>query len=208
MGYRSRWLIHDGLMTAHCEVVLHAFDRAVPEDRPLHLLHAGVENGGSLQVWQECLPEGSQVLGIDSNPACADLPVPVVTADVTDSKRVHSVLAGRWFDIIIDSTWTHSDSMWPFLKAGGVLILDGYDEETVFDLVRSVTRDEDSWLPYEEVMSVTMFPRIAVVEKRHPRVVPYIDVLVGSQDPIVPESKFLARGAKRVANAQPKPEDT
>ena len=40
---------------------------------PISLLEIGVQNGGSLQVWNKYLPPGSQIVGIDINPDCARL---------------------------------------------------------------------------------------------------------------------------------------
>lgn len=197
MGYRDTWMMHAGAVTRHSEVVLHAFDREAPTE-PIRLLDVGVENGGSVEVWQQCLPEGSQVLGMDIDPRCADLGLPVVTCDVTDGTAVKAALRGRWFDMIVDSTGTSSPWTWAFLRPGGRLILEDYDPEAIRDQVSAVAEDGESWLPTEEIMRITVFPRITVVEKRYPRVIPYIDIMVGNFADVVPEEDLIAEGVKRV----------
>lgn len=196
VGYRDQWLRHAGGISHHSEVVLHAFDREMPTG-PVSLLHVGVENGGSLEVWRDVLPEGSSVLGLDKDPRCADLPIPVVIADVYDQSSVAAALRGQWFDLIVESG-TMSSWTWPFLRPGGRLIFEDYEIEPMMDLVRDVAESRDSWLPVEEIMRVTVFPHVAVVEKRNPRVIPYIRVLVGNFDEVRSEESLRAEGVKRI----------
>lgn len=197
MGYRDQWLRHAGAMSRHSEVVLHAFDRETPTG-PVSVLEVGVENGGSLEVWQEVLPEGSSVLGLDIDPRCADLGLPVVIGDVRDQGSVAAALRGRWFDLIVDSSGTMSPWTWPYLRSGGRLILEDYDTTTLLDLVADVADDRPSWLPVEEIMRVTVFPHVAVVEKRNPRVIPYIRVMVGNFGDVVDERTLAEQGVKRI----------
>jgi hypothetical protein len=197
VGYRDTWLNHAGAVSYHSEVVLHAFDRELPT-MAANLLDIGVGNGGSMEVWRDVLPEGSTVTGIDIDPACGDLGLPVHVGDVTDEAWVREVLYGCWFDLIIDSTGTMSAIPWVFLRPGGRLILEGYDDALVSCLVADVAADQDSWLPTEEIMRVTVYPKVTVVEKRHPRVVPYVDVMVGNFADVTGEEFLIGQGVKRV----------
>lgn len=197
MGYRDTWLTHAGAVSRHSEVVLHAFDRESPTE-PVRMLDVGVENGGSLEVWKACLPEGSTVLGMDSDARCADLGLDVVICDVTDGEAVKGALRGRWFDLIVDSTGAMSPWTWAFLRPGGRLILEDYERLDLMRLVDAVAADGESWLPVEEIMRVTVFPRVAVVEKRYPRVIPYVDVMVGNFADVVPEGDLTGSGVRRV----------
>lgn len=197
MGYRDSWLKHTGAVSRHCEVLLHALDRELVS-RPIRLLDIGVENGGSLEVWQEVLPEGSEVLGIDIDPACASLGLPVLTGDITDRAWVTDALRGQWFDLIIDSTGLLSPFSWPFLTPGGRLIFEGYPMPPILELIEGAVTSKDTWLPYEEIMRVTTYPEVAVVEKRNPRVVPYLNIMVGNFADVVPESALIQAGVKRV----------
>ena len=197
VGYRDRWLRHPGGVSHHSEVVLHAFDRETPTG-PVSVLEVGVENGGSLEVWSDVLPDGSDVLGLDVDPRCADLPVPVVIADVTDRASVAGALHRRRFDLIIDSSGTMSPWTWPYLQSGGRLIFEDYDSDMIVGLVADVAADRPSWLPVEEIMRVTVFPHVAVLEKRNPRVIPYVRVMVGNFADVTGEESLTRQGIKRV----------
>ena len=197
MGYRDRWLNHAGAVSRHYEVALHAFEREIP-DEPISLLEVGVENGGSLEVWKDVLPEGSTVLGVDSDPKCAELGLDVLTFDVLDRDAVKDSLRGRWFDVIIDSTATMSPWTWAFLRPGGRLIFEGYDTKAVQDLVQSLAEDQSSWLPTEEIMRISVFQHVTVLEKRNPRVIPYIEIMVGNFADVTGEKTLLESGVKRV----------
>lgn len=50
-----------------------AFTRFITKNEQIRLLEIGVQNGGSLQIWSKYLPRGSKVVGIDIDPACANL---------------------------------------------------------------------------------------------------------------------------------------
>jgi hypothetical protein len=197
VGYRDSWLNHAGCVSYHSEVVLHAFDRELPT-MAANLLDIGVGNGGSMEVWTDVLPVGSIVVGIDINPACAGLGLPVHIGDVTDEGWLRETLRGQWFDVIVDSSETMSALPWVFLRPGGRLILEGYDIDLVSRLVTDVASDQDSWLPTEEIMRVTVYPKVVVIEKRHPRVVPYVDVMVGNFADVTGEEVLRSQGVKRV----------
>lgn len=197
MGYRDAWLMHPNLGSRHYEVVIHAFDKNMPKE-PVRVLEAGVENGGSLEVWKQVLPEGSEVIGLDIDPRCAELGLPVLVGDVLDEGWVRGELRGQWFDMIVDSTGTMTPFLWPFLTLGGRYFYEGYDTAKIMTLVEDVALDRDSWLPGEEIMRVEVFPHITVIEKRNPRVLPYLEITVGNFYDVVPEAELLAEGMKRV----------
>ena len=197
MGYRDTWLTHAGGVSRHLEVVLHVLDREIP-DKPLRVLEVGVENGGSLEVWQKCLPQGSEVLGIDVDERCAGLGLPVLIGDVTDATWLREALRGKSFDVIVDSTGALSPWTWPFLLVGGTLIFEGYDIREILHLVYAVAEDKQGWLPVEEIMRVTVFPGAVVVEKRNPRVVPYMNVMVGNFADVTGEKELLDQGTRWV----------
>jgi hypothetical protein len=197
VGYRDTWLNHAGAVSRHSEVVLHAFDREAPRE-PIRLLDVGVENGGSLEVWAACLPEGSTVLGMDNDERCGNLNLPVIICDVTDKTAVKEALQGRWFDLIVDSTGTSSPWTWAFLRSGGRLMLEDYEPAAMQELLAAITEDKPGWLPTEEIMRATVFPKIVVIEKRYPRVIPYIDIAVGNFADVTGEEELMRQGVKRV----------
>lgn len=73
---------------------------------PISLLEIGVQNGGSLQIWEKYLPPGSDVFGIDVDPNCARLDlgpsITVAIADATSDEQLGAALGHRTFDAIID----------------------------------------------------------------------------------------------------------
>lgn len=201
MGYRDRWLNHAGAISVHNEATIHAFDRTIPI-RPMTMLLAGIGNGGTVEVWRDVLPEGSTVVALDSDPRCADLPgIGSIICDVTDRDAVRSALKSRWFDVVIDATSTMCPYIWPFLRAGGAYIYEGYDPEAIIALTRDLASGADSWLPIEEIMHIDTYFPCVVIEKRNPMVVPYLDVITGNFCDIIPEKAYQERGAKRVIPA-------
>lgn len=81
--------------------------------RPIHRSQAagkaaeiGVQNGGSLELWAKYLPEGSEIVGLDIDPAVAGLRFHgAITAHVvyiTDAAAVTALLGDKMFDVIID----------------------------------------------------------------------------------------------------------
>lgn len=201
MGFRDNWLNHAGAISVHNESTLHAVERVVPT-RPMTMLLAGIGNGGDVEVWNATLPEGSAVIAMDINPACRDIPgLEVIACDVTQPDDVRRSLRGMWLDVVIDSTSTMQPYIWPFIRAGGVCIYEGYNPEMVMMLVRDLALDDDSWLPIEEVMRVDVYQSCVVVEKRNPKVVPYLEVVTGNFADVIPESVYYGRGAKRVIPA-------
>lgn len=194
MGYRSEWMKHAGAVSRHVEVALHAIDKETP-DGDLCVLVAGVENGGAIEVWRQL---GADVLGLDKNPACASLNLAVEICDVTDESSVRGALHGRVFDVIVDSTGAASPWLWPFLRAGGRIIFEDLAHVDVLELVSCVALDRETWLPVEEIMRISIFPRVTVVEKRNPRVMPYLDIVAGNFADVTGEQALLDKGARWV----------
>lgn len=187
-------MTHAGAVSRHVEVMLHAVDREIP-DGDLRVLVAGVENGGAVEVWRDL---GADVLGLDKDPRCADLGLPVEVCDVTDEGSVRGVLQGRVFDVVVDSTGVGSPWLWVFLRAGGRMLFEDLPSDLVEDLTRCVHRDVETWLPVEEVMRVSIYPRVTVVEKRNPRVIPYLDIAVGNFADVTGEAALREQGVRWV----------
>jgi len=201
MGFRAAFLKHEGNLACHNEMVLFVLDRIVA-DAPTRLLIVGVDNGGSLQVWRDLLPDGSQIVAVDERIECATIDHSVHVGRTSDRSWLEKTLGGHKFDLIIDSMGHANGSTWPWLKVGGVMAIENYDDERIKELMHAIVHDEYTWLPYEEVMGVQYYPHIVLIEKRNPRAVPYIDILIGHEDPVVPEEDYLQRGAKRVQVAK------
>ncbi|MDR1425253.1 MAG: methyltransferase domain-containing protein [Azoarcus sp.] len=74
--------------------------------KPLTLLEIGVQNGGSLQIWKDYLPPGSEIHGIDINPACQALEfgdgIQFHLGSATDLDFINTVFKDVRFDVILD----------------------------------------------------------------------------------------------------------
>ena len=197
MGFRAAWLEHDDLLSVHTEDFIYAVERVLAQT-PVNMLLVGVGNGGSLQIWRNLLPEGSKVTAIDMNEETLTLGLDIIVVDFADDEAIRSVLKNQWFDIVIDSTGTFVSNVWPFIRAKGVLLTVKYESDRLLDLVKGIDADEDFCLPNEEIMSVVVFPNVAIVEKRNPRVVPYLEVMTGNKDPIISENFYRSSGVKRI----------
>ncbi len=78
----------------------------IAKGKPMTVLEIGIQNGGSLQIWREFLPKGSQIVGVEINPQAADLElgerIVVHIADATDKIALDTVLGEQIFDVIVD----------------------------------------------------------------------------------------------------------
>jgi 23S rRNA U2552 (ribose-2'-O)-methylase RlmE/FtsJ len=102
----------------------------VARGQPLRLLEIGVQNGGSLQIWHNYLPEGSRIYGLDIDERCRRLDFPpqvkVLIGDAGDPATLNELLGDEVFDIIIDDGSHQSrdvvaavEALLPRLAAGG-----------------------------------------------------------------------------------------
>jgi hypothetical protein len=194
MGFRAAFLKHEGFVACHSEMFLHVMNK-FDLTPAMSVLIIGVDNGGSLQLWRELVGD---VVALDTRSACEGLDLGVLIGDVKNKEWLRSVLGVRQFDLIIDSSGDVTGSVWPWLKVNGFFVVEHYDDKMIRELMTAVVTDSYSWLPYEEVMTIHYQPEVVMIEKRNPRVVPYLDIIVGQSDPVVPESVYTGRGGKRV----------
>lgn len=103
--------------------------------KPLVLLEIGVQNGGSLQIWKDYLPPGSEIHGIDIDPACQALEfgdgIQFHPGSATDLNFIGTVFKDVRFDAILDDgSHMQADIVSAFLnlfkklKPGGVYIVE------------------------------------------------------------------------------------
>ena len=100
----------EGYLADKWEQYLAVYDREIGlllvEGRPLRLLEIGVGRGGSLAIWERLLPRGSEVVGLNIDPACSALTfgpsVQIRIADATDAEGLQNALGNSPFDVIID----------------------------------------------------------------------------------------------------------
>ncbi len=111
-------------------------------------------------------------------------------AVLPDGSIVDVTAQGEKYDVIVSS----DPGVWPWLVIGGLMLVENPSTELVLQLIGDLCEDRDSWIPIEEVSNVQVYPHVLVIEKRHPRVMGYLNVLTGIGD----DSGFIADGAKRL----------
>jgi hypothetical protein len=190
---------HAGVLTRHSEAMLHLMDRCVP-DGSLRVLvaHAG---DGCAQVWQAALPGGSSVVSVEAVPGLEEY-LPGRVGDVTDRRWLHGWLGGAWFDVIHDRSGdvALAAHLWPYLAPGGVMICERVGSDVIVDQVGLMLADGGDF-PAEEVVRISVYPGAMAVEKRSPRVIPYLDAVTGAVDPLGVGPVWAAEGALRVDQA-------
>jgi lipopolysaccharide biosynthesis protein/glycosyltransferase involved in cell wall biosynthesis len=92
-----------------------AFAGLIARGEPVRVLEIGVQNGGSLQIWSKYFPEGSTIVGIDIDPACASLAVEphisIRIGDASSPATLDRLLGKAQFDVIIDDGSHRSDQI-------------------------------------------------------------------------------------------------
>ena len=108
---------------------------SVFRNRPIRLLEFGVYQGGSLQMWKHYFGAQAQIIGVDINPACAQIAEPgieIVIGDQTD-RKLHAALREKYgeFDIVIDDgghTMQQQiitfEEQYPAVKTGGIYLVE------------------------------------------------------------------------------------
>ncbi len=130
---------HNSYVSNKWEHYLQAYERFffpyASKNEPVNLLEIGVQNGGSLQVWQEYLPKGSKIIGIDINPKCNNLEfaegITFLHGSASDKDFIEANLKDNKFDIIIDDGSHHSpdviasfEMLFSKLNLGGMYLVE------------------------------------------------------------------------------------
>lgn len=130
---------HTGYASDKWDIYLTEYQRLLAplRDLPVELLEIGVQNGGSLSIWEQYFHNAKLLVGCDINPACSKLCYPgevikLVIGDVTQEDARSEVLSySSQFNIIIDDgSHTSSDiiqsffQFFPYLKNGGLYIVE------------------------------------------------------------------------------------
>lgn len=130
---------HKGKISDKWSSYLDVYDRVLSEyrDQAISLLEIGVQNGGSLEIWNKYFPHAERLIGCDINPKCGELVyeqsnINIVVGDAGEanvSKLIREQCPA--FDIIIDDgSHVSSDCIknlrnyYKYVKPGGVYILE------------------------------------------------------------------------------------
>ena len=101
---------HAGKVSDKWSLYLDEYDRILTpfRDQPVRLLELGIQNGGSLELWDQFFPNAEKLVGCDVNPSCAGLKydstrIAVVVADSNTQEAEQAIRSHcSRFDIIID----------------------------------------------------------------------------------------------------------
>lgn len=178
------------MLRSHREVFFHAVEREIPEGKPVRLLVDGVQNGGGVEAWRASLPEGSVVVAVD---AVGSRVPGVIGCDFTSPREVFVALGWMWFDVVI-CPWRHAPLLWPYLTPGGKAIMESAERDVMECAVMDLWDGHDGWLPVEEMMRVGVYEGVLVVEKRNPKVIPYLNVAAGVDSPFVERDSLVTAG--------------
>ncbi len=130
---------HEGFVSDKWALYLNEYERLFRplRDAPVTLLEIGIQNGGSLQIWEKYFPKAERILGCDINAACAQLSydsakIELIISDINQPStlaRIFSLTSS--FDIVIDDgSHTSGDitqtfyNLFPHLKQGGLFIVE------------------------------------------------------------------------------------
>lgn len=135
--------------------------------RPITLVEVGVQKGGSLDMWGKYFLPKSRIIGIDIDPACAQLKydnpnIEVVIGDQSDPSFWDSFLNGKNIDVFIDDGGHFMDQqiltfekVFPVLNTGGVYICE--DTHTSYMQYNGGgLHRKDSWIEYSKYFIDTL----------------------------------------------------
>jgi hypothetical protein len=116
---------HSGNISDKWDIYLHVYDRILTRfsERNVKLLEIGVQNGGSLEIWEKFFPNAEYILGCDINPACESVvydsqKIEIIVGDANSDETLSKISKKSMaFDIIIDDgSHTSADIITSFLK--------------------------------------------------------------------------------------------
>jgi len=130
---------HEGFVSDKWNIYLPEYERLFCplKQANVALLEIGVQNGGSLEIWEKYFPNASSILGCDINLGCENLAytsdkIHLVIGDVNQPQTLGKLFSiAAEFDIVIDDgSHTSSDiiatfcHLFPRLKYGGLYIIE------------------------------------------------------------------------------------
>jgi hypothetical protein len=105
--------------------------------QPVRMLEIGVQNGGSLELWNEFFPNAEMILGCDIDPRCGKLEyasgkIEVIVGDAaTPAVQAQIAMRSAELDIVIDDGSHRSEDIirnfaryFPTLAPGGIYVIE------------------------------------------------------------------------------------
>lgn len=136
---RELYLEHVGKVSDKWEIYLNEYDRVFSpyREQEIDLLEIGVQNGGSLEVWEKYFNNARSLIGCDIDKSCENLEyysekISIVVGNANSGEAEKSIISkSEFFDIIIDDgSHTSQDIIESFdryfkhLKNGGVYVVE------------------------------------------------------------------------------------
>ena len=128
---------HTGKISDRWFAYINQYDKIFKpfRDLPVKLLEIGVQNGGSLEIWNQYFPNAIHIVGCDINPKCQELSyddpkIKVVVGDISTNETTLKIkeITDKW-DIVIDDGSHHSRHIidaftrfFPKISDGGMFI--------------------------------------------------------------------------------------
>src|SRR6266511_5188315 len=128
---------HKGKLSDKWSLYLTELDRLFTphRSRPIRLLEIGVQNGGSLEIWDQYFPNARKIIGCDIDPKCATLRyrsprIAIVTGNANSDECEAEILQhAPSFDVIIDDGSHKSSDIvrsfaryFPYLDDNGIYV--------------------------------------------------------------------------------------
>jgi|GEM_PF-2091200 len=139
MAMTELFFAHRGRCSDKWEGYLDAYEAEFTPIRlrgkPIDLMEIGVQEGGSLEIWQKAFPPGSRIAGLDIDPRVGDMAFPagieVVVGDATSAAVLAAAFPGRQFDVVIDDG-SHGcadvlatfGALFPRVQPGGLYVIE------------------------------------------------------------------------------------
>jgi uncharacterized coiled-coil protein SlyX len=168
---------HRGKISDKWSFYLTEYDRLFGPYRshPVQLLEIGIQNGGSLELWDEYFPNAKKIVGCDIDPKCASLRyrsqrIGVVIGDANTDDCEREILGqASTFDIIIDDGSHKSGDIvrsfaryFPHLSEGGIYVAE--------DLHSSYWNNFEGGL-HNPLSAMSFFKRLAdIINHEHWRI--------------------------------------
>jgi GT2 family glycosyltransferase len=130
---------HKGKVSDKWLLYIREWDRLLAsyQDKPIRLLEIGIQNGGSLEIWEKYFSNAEKIIGCDIEPKCGQLryessKIAVVVGDANaDSCQGDILKLSPTFDVIIDDGSHKSSDIirsfaryFPYLNDGGIYIVE------------------------------------------------------------------------------------
>lgn len=109
-NFREIFIGHNGKVANKWDIYLNTYSEKLAyfKDFPIRILEIGIQNGGSLEIWENYFHEAWLIVGCDINPRCSKLnydsqKIRVVVGNINEQSTQKTILNySNYYDLIID----------------------------------------------------------------------------------------------------------